>query len=318
MFHFVLSSKSATKDMAYIMTPAYIQEMRKNGTWAGEPEIIACANKYRVNIHIVTSAERSTEAGCIMHKYKATGEGVDAELMTLYFGHIFEQHYVSLGKNSTVIQNIYIIFIPWVKQSFLNYEDFSNQQNIPKVCMKSYDRKHRNQIKKLRTVGLVASLPRSPPPPPPPPPPDAECQACHWLTPIAKSDWASSTVHVPKAQGNIRMCGDYKRVNEMIKDDGYKNYLMRKIYLLNLGTAWSCKCSQLFLDEISAALLVIVAKMNSAALSNVVMWVWIVYSLTNKLPKTKQKTCLSASQSQCNAEVLDEVFGKDAEWQQVR
>ena len=46
---------------------------------------------------------------------------------------------------TTVIRNIYIIFIPWVKQSFPNYEDFSNQRNIPKVCMKSYDRKHQNK-----------------------------------------------------------------------------------------------------------------------------------------------------------------------------
>eukprot|EP00057_Strongylocentrotus_purpuratus_P025295 XP_011679769.1 PREDICTED: uncharacterized protein LOC105445662 [Strongylocentrotus purpuratus] len=82
--------------MAHIVTPDYIQEMRKDGTWGGEPEIIACANKYRVNINVITSAEGSTEAGFIMHKYKATGEEANAELMTLYFGHVFEQHYVSL------------------------------------------------------------------------------------------------------------------------------------------------------------------------------------------------------------------------------
>ncbi|XP_030846968.1 uncharacterized protein LOC115926416 [Strongylocentrotus purpuratus] len=90
----------ASKDMAvmaHIVTPDYIQEMRKDGTWGGEPEIIACANKYRVNINVITSAEGSTEAGFIMHKYKATGEEANAELMTLYFGHVFEQHYVSLA-----------------------------------------------------------------------------------------------------------------------------------------------------------------------------------------------------------------------------
>ena len=68
---------------------------------------------------------------------------------------------------TTVIRNIYIIFIPWVKQSFPNYEDFSHQRNIPKVCMKSYDRKHQN--KKLPTVGGGKTpLPHPPPPPPPP------------------------------------------------------------------------------------------------------------------------------------------------------
>ena len=34
--------------------------------------------------------------------------------------------------------------------------------------------------------------------------------------------WASPAVHVPKANGNYRVCGDYKKVNECIEDDGYK------------------------------------------------------------------------------------------------
>ena len=41
--------------------------------------------------------------------------------------------------------------------------NFSNQRNIPKVCMKSYDRKHTHEKKK----SSLASLPRLPPPPPP-------------------------------------------------------------------------------------------------------------------------------------------------------
>ena len=63
---------------------------------------------------------------------------------------------------TTVIRNIYIIFIPWVKQSFPNYEDFSNQRNIPKVCMKSYDRKHQNQKAPYR--GREKPLSHPPPP----------------------------------------------------------------------------------------------------------------------------------------------------------
>ena len=36
------------------------------------------------------------------------------------------------------------------------------------------------------------------------------------------SQWASPTVHIPKASGSIRVSGDYKEINELIEDDGYK------------------------------------------------------------------------------------------------
>ena len=39
---------------------------------------------------------------------------------------------------------------------------------------------------------------------------------------IDHSDWASPVVHVPKADHSIRVCGDYKAVNELIESDGYK------------------------------------------------------------------------------------------------
>ncbi|PIK46818.1 hypothetical protein BSL78_16317 [Apostichopus japonicus] len=42
------------------------------------------------------------------------------------------------------------------------------------------------------------------------------------LTPVTSSKWASPTVHVPKANGSVRVCGDYKQVNSVIEDDGYK------------------------------------------------------------------------------------------------
>ena len=71
----------------------YIQKMRRNRTWAGEPEVVATSKKYRVNIKIVTSAEQSTNAGFYMHNYEE--EGAEE---TLYLGHIHENHYVSLGK----------------------------------------------------------------------------------------------------------------------------------------------------------------------------------------------------------------------------
>ena len=42
------------------------------------------------------------------------------------------------------------------------------------------------------------------------------------LFPVNSSQWASPTVHIPKASGSIRVCGDYKEINELIEDDGYK------------------------------------------------------------------------------------------------
>ena len=43
------------------------------------------------------------------------------------------------------------------------------------------------------------------------------------LFPVMYSEWASPAVHVPKeTKGSVRVCGDYKKVNELLEDDGYK------------------------------------------------------------------------------------------------
>jgi len=42
------------------------------------------------------------------------------------------------------------------------------------------------------------------------------------LYPVSHSNWASPLIHVPEADGSIRVCGDYKALNERIADDVYK------------------------------------------------------------------------------------------------
>ena len=39
---------------------------------------------------------------------------------------------------------------------------------------------------------------------------------------VSYSQWASPVVHVQKSDGSVRVCGDYKAVNELLHDDGYK------------------------------------------------------------------------------------------------
>ncbi|PIK43315.1 hypothetical protein BSL78_19832 [Apostichopus japonicus] len=87
------------------------------------------------------------------------------------------------------------------------------------------------------------------------------------LTPVTSSKWASPTVHVPKANGSVRVCGDYKQVNSVIEDDGYKLPNVQdlfaklaqegsqpKVYsVIDLTGAFN----QLFLDAESAQLLVL-------------------------------------------------------------
>ena len=83
---------------------------------------------------------------------------------------------------------------------------------------------------------------------------------------IDHSEWASPAVHVPKSDQSIRVCGDYKAVNELIENDGYKLPTAQDLFtklveegspkvfsVLDLSGAFN----QLFLDEESAKLLVI-------------------------------------------------------------
>ena len=85
------------------------------------------------------------------------------------------------------------------------------------------------------------------------------------LYPVSHSDWASPVVHVPKTDGSIRVCGDYKAVNESIDDDIYKLPNVQDMFamlsqdgstpdnffVIDLASAFN----QLFLDDKSSELL---------------------------------------------------------------
>ena len=87
------------------------------------------------------------------------------------------------------------------------------------------------------------------------------------LYPVSSSNWASPVVHVPKSDGSLRVCGDYKGINERIEDDVYKLPNIQDMFALlsqngavpdtfsviDLASAFN----QLFLDEESSQLLTI-------------------------------------------------------------
>ena len=45
--------------------------------------------------------------------------------------------------------------------------------------------------------------------------------AAKILEPVSNSDWGTPTVCVQKPTCRVRICGDYKRVNEFIEEDSY-------------------------------------------------------------------------------------------------
>ena len=87
------------------------------------------------------------------------------------------------------------------------------------------------------------------------------------LYPVSSCNWASPVVHVPKSDGTLRVCGDYKGINERIQDDVYKLPNIQDMFALlcqngavpdtfpviDLASAFN----QLFLDEESSQLLTI-------------------------------------------------------------
>ena len=74
-------------------------------------------------------------------------------------------------------------------------------------------------------------------------------------------------VHVPKSDGSLRVCGDYKAINERIEDDVYKLPNIQDVFaLLSQNGAvpdtfsviyLASVFNQLFLDEQSSQLLTI-------------------------------------------------------------
>ena len=86
------------------------------------------------------------------------------------------------------------------------------------------------------------------------------------LYPVDYSHWGTPVVCVQKADGEIRICGDYKQVNQRITSDGYKlpniQDLLAKLTQGNQPKVFSCldlsgAFNQLLLDEEAAKVLVL-------------------------------------------------------------
>lgn len=87
------------------------------------------------------------------------------------------------------------------------------------------------------------------------------------LYPVSSSKWTGPVVHVPKSDGSIRVCGDYKAINECIEYDVYKLANAQDMFAMlsqdgaNPGTFpaidLASSFNQLFLDEESTELLII-------------------------------------------------------------
>ena len=85
------------------------------------------------------------------------------------------------------------------------------------------------------------------------------------LEPVSHSGWASPVVHVRGKSGKIRVCGDYRRVNETIEDDCYKlpnvTDMFAKLTMDGLNPVWfsvidlSGAFNQLILDEEASEIL---------------------------------------------------------------
>ena len=87
------------------------------------------------------------------------------------------------------------------------------------------------------------------------------------LYPVSSSNWASPVVYVPKSGGSLRVCGDYKGINESVEDDVHKLPNIQDMFavlsqngavpdtfsVIDLASAFN----QLFLDEESSQLLTI-------------------------------------------------------------
>ena len=86
------------------------------------------------------------------------------------------------------------------------------------------------------------------------------------LYPVEYSDWGTPVVCVQKQNGGVRICGDYKRLNDLIEPDSYKlpnvQDLLAKMAQAGQPNVFSCldlsgAFNQLLLDEDAAKVLVL-------------------------------------------------------------
>ena len=75
--------------------------MSKRGTWVDEVDVQGMARMLGRSLHIVTSQEQSTKQGYLVNIITANSNSGTRD--PLLFGHVGEQHYISLGYNDTSI-----------------------------------------------------------------------------------------------------------------------------------------------------------------------------------------------------------------------
>lgn len=104
--------------------PEYIARMKRSGTWAGEPEIIATARLFNVSLNIVTSS-RDGELSSVMNEYLVEDS---CNRPRLYLGHQYENHYISLGNYQLI--TLFIVQVPCAP-------NFTGEHTLGKITLTS-------------------------------------------------------------------------------------------------------------------------------------------------------------------------------------
>ena len=80
--------------------------MSKRGTWVDAVAVQGMAKMLGRNLHIVTSQEQSMKQGYSVSKITANSNSGTRD--PILFGHVGEQHFISLGYNDTSVGFFFI------------------------------------------------------------------------------------------------------------------------------------------------------------------------------------------------------------------